>query len=228
MNDKKIDAAKEYFSSLFEMYGVDEKSLGWSKNKQDVRFEQIFKYIDGEIVSVLDVGCGFGDMYSYLERCGKYKQIDYCGIDIINSFIEIGKQKYEKKGAQFLCTSLMDFDSEKQWDWVVECGLFGLNLYDDEEQMYEYVRESMERAFLIANKGISFNFLSDKVDFRTSNKDFHLNPERILKMAFGLSRRVILDNSVMPFEFSVTVWKDDTFLPSTTIFESYIKESIRG
>ncbi len=224
MKGERTNTVIEYFESLYEKYGVDEKSLGWSKNKQDVRFEQIFKYITESELKVLDVGCGFGDMYSYLQKCGKYRQIDYCGIDIMSSFIEVAKKKHPSRNTQFICNSLMDLNSEQKWDWVVECGLFGLNLYENEDEMYEYVEESMKKAFSIANKGISFNFLSDKVDFRTSNTDFHISPERILKIAYGLSRCIILDNSVMPFEFSVTIWKDDTFSTNTTLFNSYLKE----
>lgn len=225
MKNENLNTAKTYFESLFEKYGIDEKSLGWSKNKQEVRFEQLFKYIKQTNVSVLDVGCGFGDLYSYLENCGNYDRLDYCGIDIVDSFIEVANKKHaHKENVQFQCTSLMTMNQEQSWDWVVECGLFGLMIYDTEEQMYQYLEESMKKAFALSKQGISFNFLSDKVDYRTSGTDFHVSPERVLQMAYGLSRRVILDNSVMPFEFNLTVWKNDTFSTGTTLFYDYLKE----
>lgn len=224
MNNERMSTVKEYFGSLYQKYGVDERSLGWSKNKQDIRFEQIFKYVNDKSISVLDVGCGFGDMYRYLNTCGKFLKVDYCGIDIMDSFIEEAAQKYREDDASFICCDLSGLPAHGKYDWVVECGLFGLNLFDTEPAMYEYIAESMKKAFTMAEKGISFNFLSDKVDYRTSSKDFHAKPEKILEIAYGLSRRVIIDNSVMPFEFCVTVWRDDKFSTDTTVFDIYYEE----
>jgi len=226
MTGAEKDKAIAYFESLYKQYGVDEKSLGWSKNKQNIRFEQVFKHIKESTISVLDVGCGFGDMYSYLEQSEKYVRLEYCGIDIMNSFLDVAKEKHSNNNTEFVCTGLLEYEPNRTWDWVVECGLFGLNVYGDEEKMYEYIEKSMQKAFLLADKGISFNFLSDKVDFRTSGTDFHISPERVLELAYRLSRRVILDNSIMPFEFTITVWKDDSFLAKTTVFESYLQGEV--
>jgi len=217
MNRENMSMVVTYFDSLYQKYGVDEKSLGWSKHKQDVRFEQVLKYLP-DCVSVLDAGCGFGDMYDYLQRSERFADVDYYGIDVVDTFVDIAKKKYPDIDTHFSCENLMELSVNHTWDWVVECGLFGLYIYNTEEAMYEYIKTSMAKSLEIANAGISFNFLSDKVDYKTSATDFHASPERILEIAYSFSRRVILDNSIMPFEFSVTVWKNDSFSTETTIY----------
>lgn len=218
MDEEKQDKARRYFDSLYQKYGVNEKSLGWSKNKQDIRFGCVLKYL-GENESVLDVGCGFGDMYQYLKRKEMYSYIDYYGIDIMKPFIDIAKDKNKEVSTHFLCKNMMELSIDDSWDWVVACGLFGLKIYDTKEEMYDYIRKTMERSLKHARKGISFYLLSDKVDYMASEKDFYASPVKILEMAYSFSRRVVLDNSDMPFEYCITVWKNDNFSIDTTVFE---------
>lgn len=216
MNVSEYANPIEYFEQLYKQHGMDEKSLGWSKHKQPLRFEQVCRSF-GNAQSILDVGCGFGDLYSYLQV--HYADFEYYGIDILDKFIVIAQQMHNTGNAKFACSDMKDLPWDRQWDWVVECGLFGLKQYD-ENGMYEYISQCMRSALGLSKKGIAFNFLSDKVDYKTSNQDFHASPEKVLNIAYGYSRRVILDNSVLPFEYCVTVWKDDGFSKDTTVFDA--------
>lgn len=214
MNNYKIDRPEDYFSALYEKYGIDERALGWSKHKQNYRFYQVSKYIrDGN--SILDIGCGFADLYGFLKN--KYTEIDYYGIDVMKDFIEVAVSKYEGDDLKLCHTDFNSLPWDRSWDWIVECGLFGLRLFDD-EGMYEYIERTLSKAIELSRVGVSFNFMSDKVDYKTSDSDFHVCPEKILAIAYKYSRRVILDNSILPFEYSITLWKNDTFLKETTVF----------
>ena len=214
MGSVRVEQPTKYFSSLYEKYGVDERSLGWSKHKQDYRFYQAARYMQ-DSNSVLDIGCGFADLYDYLRK--RFTGIEYYGIDVMEEYVNIAANKYQGENATFCCTDFWGIPWDRTWDWIVECGLFGLRQFDD-EGMYEYIDRTMKKAMDLANVGIAFNFLSDKVDYTTSGTDFHINPERILGMAYKYSRRVLLDNSILPFEYSVTIWKNDGFLKEKTVF----------
>jgi len=113
----------------------------------------------------------------------------------------------------------MEFDT--QYDIIVASGVFNFKLL--EESNYQFIEAFMEKAFGMASEGIAFDFLSDKVDYQYAHT-FHSSPSRILEMAYGFSRNVMLNNSYMPFEFTVTVFKDDTFDPGDTIFTRYKHE----
>jgi hypothetical protein len=62
--------------------------------------------------------------------------------------------------------------------------------------------------------------LSDKVDYKLPHT-FHCAPERALAMAYGLTRNVVLRSDYMPFEFSLFMYKDDTFSSEDTLFHRY-------
>lgn len=225
MVEVKLDISNNVYGSLYQKYGVDERSLGWTKNKQDIRFEQLLRYIeDKKKMSILDVGCGFGDLYQYIKDYRNVPEVEYYGIDILESFVEVAKQNHEDIKEKIQCCALSDLSPEPSYDWVVECGIFAVNVAGTEEDMYSYIAETMKKAFEMSKEGISFYFLSDKVDYKTPNS-FHARPEKILEMAYQLSRRVILDNSVMPFEYCITIWKNDKFAVETTVYDSYYQKN---
>ena len=153
MEKVHLELAREHYQSLYQQYGVDEKSLGWTKNKQDIRFEQLMRYIQGESVSILDVGCGFGDLYRYLRETKKPKQIDYCGIDIMAPFIQEAQRRYAQETARFYHCSLSELKEETVYDWVVECGMFGTRITESEQEMYSYIEDTMQKSFQLARGG---------------------------------------------------------------------------
>lgn len=222
-----------YYQGLFQSYGVDERSLGWTKQKQNIRFKELMKHVflkrqpfQNQKITLLDLGCGFGGLNLFLEKEG-YRDVDYYGLDIMPDFIRIAKNLNKHIEDHFYCSDFTDFTllNTRTWDWIVESGIFGHQLHDTEDACYEYIRDVMAKSLSICNIGICFDFLSDKVDYRTSEHDFHAKPESILELAYGFSRNVMLDNSVMPFEFNITIWKDDSF-SDRTIFSDYV-ESVR-
>lgn len=227
MSEYKMNQLKNYYEPLYEKFGVNERSLGWTKNKQAIRFEQLLSYFNvGEgnrCYSLLDVGCGFADLNGYIKQNqDKYRNLSYNGIDMMPNFIEVAKSIYPEDKDNIVYSDFMKQDfGDITYDIIVGSGTFGVMVSDDEDIMYDYVSGLMGKAFDISNIGISFNFMSNNVDVKGSKIGFYSDPCRILKIAFGLSKRVVLDNSIMPFEYCVTIWKDDSFAKETTVFNNY-------
>lgn len=217
----------DYYRDIFGKYGAnDERSLGWSKNKQYVRFAQLFRFLFSSVEenfkkSLLDIGCGFGDMYAFLKKSELQDNIDYYGIDMMQEFIDVAVSNHPDKKDDFRCLEFLSMDESVKYDYCVASGIFGHKIFDTEDEIYEQVEKTMQKALNVCNIGVSFDFLSDKVDYRTSTEDFHASPAKILEIAYKFSRRVILDNSAMPFEFCITVFKDDSFSKENTIFTKY-------
>jgi len=204
-------------SSLFNEFGDDERSLGWTKKKQNLRFQQIVSRLNIMNKEILDIGCGFGDLYSYL-KLNNDVLFNYTGIDIMPEFIELAKKK-NPEGC-FLTADFMNWDSNKRFDYIIACGCF-FNLDPiNEDESYSFINDFISKALsaLHENGLICLHFLNDKVDYHTSKEDFHVSPERVLSISYGYSRRVILDNSVFPFETCIYIYKDDSFSKETTVF----------
>ena len=65
--------------------------------------------------------------------------------------------------------------------------------------------------------GLAVNFITDKVDYKHDH-NFNSSPEKILSIAYNLSKRIVLRNDTFPFEFSIIIYKDDTFRKEKTLF----------
>lgn len=214
------DLVIDRYSNRFKKFGNHPKTLGWDKGKQDLRYHILFEEFNLEGKSILDIGCGFGDANKLL--MDKVSNYTYVGIDIVEDLIVEAKRIYKDKGnIEFILDDFLKHNIESSYDVVVASGVFNFKLQDGGN--YMFINSFMQKAFSLANIGIAFDFLSDKVDFQYEHT-FHSSPNKILDMAYDLSKNVILKNNYMPFEFSVMIFKDQSFNKDDTIFTRYKNE----
>lgn len=204
------------YQRLFALHGYAPQSLGWDKGKQFLRFHQLTSNWDLRGASILDVGCGFGDFVKYA-RAVNIEHGMYTGIDLVGEFIEEGRQRFGSPRVTFEQASLEEYEPPSPFDYVIASGTFNLRI--DGVDGYEHIRRSLTKMFQLSNIAVSADFISDKVD-RAHAHNFNSSPERILSIAYGLSRNVILRNDYFPFEFCVTIYKDDSFDRSSTTFSA--------
>ena len=68
------------YQKAFKKYGVHPKTLRWiSEKSAELHLKELVADLDFEGKSVLDVGCGFGDILPHISR--KAKKFDFTGID---------------------------------------------------------------------------------------------------------------------------------------------------
>ena len=215
-----------YYQNLYKNYGYSEKSLGWTKNKQIIRFKTLLRFLQLQEAELLDIGCGFGDMLTYITRNLDNYHINYQGIDIMEEFIEQARILHgDLYDNRFHCGDFMAMECPRGGaaDYIVASGVFGFRLFDSEDEQYRYIDRFIRKSLEWSRKAAAMDFLSDKVDYHSGTTDFHANPQKILEIAYKHSRNVILDNSVMPFEFCLTIFKDDSFRKETTVFNAYLE-----
>ena len=210
-------AMQQRYSQGFKQYGYSPKALSWDKGKQDVRFTILTSQYDFTGKSVLDIGCGFGDLNTVLTaRYGT--NYTYHGIDLVADLVNEGRHRFGAPHITFEVGNFLTDPPEVKYDYIVASGTFNLKLADLDG--YEFIAMCMDKAFNLAYDGIAFDFLSDKVDYQLADT-FHSAPERILQMAYTHTRNVVLRNDYMPFEFAAFLFKDDSFAREVTLFQRY-------
>lgn len=158
---------QKIYKSMHKNAAKPHESVGWlSEERQNIRFEKLTLNIAGGS-SLLDFGCGLGDLWGYIFKQGI--DIKYFGIDIIEEFVLIAKNRYPK--ANFAKASI--FDIKERFDYVLSSGVYAFSK-----------REVFERAivhsFDLATKEYRFNVLVDANGsgyFRISQKEL----ERFVK-----------------------------------------------
>ncbi|MBO5975146.1 MAG: class I SAM-dependent methyltransferase [Paludibacteraceae bacterium] len=208
---------KSFYRTRYNQWGCSPKSLGWDKGNQSVRFDVLTSHYSFEKKTVLDIGCGFGDLVNVLEK--KASCFEYTGIDLSDDFVQRATQLHPD--CEFFQQDILSFAPQKMFDYAIASGTFNLKLQGVDQ--YEFIEEVIKKTLQLCTDGFAFDFLSDKVDYR-KEETFHYSPERILSIAYKYSRNVMLRNDYMPFEFSLFLSKDDSFEKHDTLFCKYKNE----
>tara|TARA_X000000368_G_scaffold199442_1_gene157532 strand:+ start:21196 stop:21825 length:630 start_codon:yes stop_codon:yes gene_type:complete len=198
------------YQQLYEKYGISPEAVKARDLKQQLlRFEQLLACSDVEMDdSILDVGCGSGELLSYMRKIGLNGE--YCGVDFIKEFVEHGNNFFKKDTASnFIQIDIENDDIPKSFDWVILSGVFN-DLRDDSE-MFFY--STLDKMFKSSTKGIVFNSLTKYVDYEDNNL-FYTYPDKVMRYCLeNFSKYIVLKTNyqlkkdTIPFEYSLCVYK---------------------
>lgn len=170
---------------------------GWSSpQSQSDRFQALLRAAQFEGGSVIDYGCGSGDLFGYLQSSGY--AFDYLGLDQNSDMIRIAKAKY---GARFDVIGLDEvfFSSA---DYIFCSGVFQ---FRDSDNPYYY--DALIRSlFRQSKRCIAFNVLSaNRLKSEMVDEELYFEPREILGVAQATSQLWLLDHSYHPGLGDMTV-----------------------
>lgn len=152
--------------------------------------------------SVLDLGCGLGDLWPFFQDRGL--DVDYTGFDINQTLIDAARERHPD--VAFKVHDILE-EQGPRFDWVVSTSCFNLKLAGGDN--YELAERVLRTAFRHARRGVAVDFLTSYVDF-PSAEGFHYEPERIFQIAKRITRRVAIRHDYPLFEFAVYLYPDFT------------------
>jgi len=208
-----LKTLKSIYQDRWRVYGPSPQSLGWTKGKQAIRFHALLADLSCDGKSLLDVGCGFGDLNSAIRERGH--SYTYHGIDMVPEFINYGRSRYGSPSTTFAVSDLDSDVCDRTFDYVVGIGIFGYRLADEDN--YRYIERTLASMFARCTDATAVDFLSSHVTFRRES-NFYADPARILSIALGMTRRVLLRHDYLPFEFGLVLFKDDSYDKDQAIF----------
>jgi SAM-dependent methyltransferase len=210
MNELDKKSYIERYNSRFETHGHDIKTLGWggNKKKQFLRFQTVVElknFINSnQIKSILDIGCGFGDMGGEFLKLN-FPEIKYVGVDINSLLIQEGKVRYPELDLRTL--DILEDSFEEKFDIVCESGIFNYKLKN--EIQLNYILKMIKKMYSLANYGVSCDFLSTFVDFQHEGA-YHMNEYSALEIGKQFSKRIVIRNDYLDYEYCMYIIKDDT------------------
>lgn len=194
---------KEGYQEKFQKYGVDPKSLFWKgKGAAHQRFRQIWAEIDFTNKSVLDIGCGFGEMGKFLTK--RYEGVNYTGYDIVPEFIEEAKKQLPD--SHFEVKDLFKDSIEEKFDVVIASGVLNSNVEDN----MQYRKDAIGKMFGYTNDVFVFNMLGNHPQPEnndTTSNIWYADSMEILEYCLTLTRRVVLRHHYNPKDFTIFMYK---------------------
>jgi SAM-dependent methyltransferase len=220
--EDRLDYVQRYEKRLQE-FGYSPATLGWGVNgRQEVRFSVLAEpALRMPESSVLDVGCGFCDLYDFLDNRGW--QGRYTGIDIVPGLLEVAKERHPGLDVRELDIT-DDSALLEEYDFVISSGVLNAALPSGSNEAHiEVALRSMYRRSRFAT---CVDFLSSYVDFQKPGA-YHTDPGWALAAAKRLTRRVLLRHDYMPYEFSLLLFRDDV-VSERKVFRAFEDELETG
>ncbi len=215
MNESYKKKMIQRYEERYRQFGRSPQTLGWGKGgRQEIRFsiltDPILSLPD---THVLDIGCGFADLYDFLIVQGWRGQ--YTGVEVVPSLIREAHKKHSQ--LEIIEADFLEWETgDKQYDAVVASGIFNAK---DDPDMNLCIHSTLKKMLAVCRIYAAADFMSTNVDYQHEIAH-HSDPRQMLDLGFSLTRRVQLRHDYMPYEFSLFLFKDDS-INQRNIFASY-------
>ena len=186
----------------------DVKELGWSSKESQILRFRVIKQIGMscetyEPETVLDVGCGFGDMARYVS----WASMAYTGIDINPKAIKIAKSRLLLPPHCFKVADILNI--KKKYDWVIASGLFSKGDNDGNKWKRETFKK-LKHMYKICRKGVAVNFLSNLRDHKGRKmEDHYADPDWVIQhMVYPITHKFTLRHDYKDNDFTIYMYKE--------------------
>lgn len=165
-------------NSLYKTFLELSVDDGWSYDDKIENFQimtNIAEYTNTPLSNhtLLDVGCGTGDLYEYLLQ---YENVLYTGIDIFEQGVKKAQTKFPE--GEFLEQDFLKLE-DKSFDFVFSSGALTTKLHtDNNEVLFSWVKKMWE----VARIGVVFNVLLERYKGDYSYNLFVYNRQKVLEL----------------------------------------------
>ncbi len=154
--------------------------------------------------SVLDIGCGFADLYSYLRAegwCGHYT-----GIDLVPGLLDVARAHHPSLDLRQLDISGAEHSELATYDLVLASGVFNVSL--EHEDNLTQIETALMNMLAHAKGLVAVDFSSTWVDFEKPGV-WYTSPSQALAIGRVLTRRMALRLDYLPDEIALFLHRDE-------------------
>lgn len=190
---------REDYDEAFEKYGAGPKALlWWDYRSMAIRFRELVKDVPIDGKSVLDAGCGMGDLLPYLYS--KSTNFRYLGVDKSENFIEVAKKRYE--GHHFKVGNPFS-QPEGMFDIVLSSGVMNGNVDNWLLKRKKMIKALWEQT----GEVLAFNMAGGLKPIRHDSLIAYADAQVVFDFCKTLSRRVILKADYLEKDFAIVMYK---------------------
>lgn len=182
------------FSEGCKTYGT----RGWaatlhdSEETQLAQFYSMSRTISMNGKSVLDVGCGQGDLLTFMDR-NKIVPSKYVGIDICQDMLDIAKQKHPQ--GNFQKQHILEMPDDDKYDIVVACAVLNMLIGTVAEQ-HGYVKSCLKKMFDLSKHITGVTFLTTAGVSNVSPGLHQYDPGKVFDYCLTLTTTACLDHTL--------------------------------
>lgn len=210
-----FDRVRSLYREQFRRHGDSPAGVFWPKGRQNLRWQALTAAVDVPMFDLLDYGCGLGHMRTWLAE--RHPQARYTGVDLLEEYVEHARREAPGAMFQLVCGPA---DVVGEYDYTVLSGVFNIRYIDGEREHEAIVFDVLEQLFTRTRRALAVNFQTPFADF-VQEGSYHQDLGRLLDFAVGrLSRRFTVDHATLPYEYTLTVWRNDRVRRPEAVFEA--------
>ena len=190
----RIDNETFYSASLTK-HGKTPRGVHWnSQRSQEVRFKTLCRFLPRNLArtSLADAGCGFGDLYLYLQS-QRRRPKSYTGLEVMPQMAEEAR---ERTGCEIRSCDILK-DPLPEADYYLCSGAMNI-LTRFETHLF------IRRCFEASRKGFIFNLLEGDDASMVYN---YFQPEEIKQLGRELGAKIKITRGYLPRDFTAVFYK---------------------
>lgn len=201
-----IDRIRKHYLPRLSREGKNYKKLDWAaEHSQLARFEVLLRAVDLQGLSLLDVGCGLGDLAGFLDD--HQVTVDYTGLDVLDEMVTLARQSHPLK--RFVVGDLFEEGSDplpgESFDVVFCSGALNLNL----ENNLRFAARALSVMAERTRHCLVVNFLHARQPAEDP-RYFHYDPADIEELLGSLCLDVRIIDDYLPNDFTAVATKPRT------------------
>jgi SAM-dependent methyltransferase len=187
---------EDIYQHGLKKYGESPQAMHWSDySAQALRFKPLVSSLDLEGKSILDAGCGFGDLLPFLYT--RADNFDYLGVDSNKDFIKVAKKRY--LGHRFQVGDPFAKKGRAQFDVVLTSGTLNQNVSDWMAQRQKMITN----LFSLTNQVLAFNMAGGFHPIPSASVIAYADANEILQFCLSLTTKVTIRADYLNTDFTV-------------------------
>ena len=179
-----------FYRSALARYGENAEGVHWDSTRaQQVRFAALRAFLPADLsaLTLVDVGCGLGDLHGFLAAAGELPAC-YIGVDCVEPMVAIARSR---TGCRVLQRDVLT-DRLPGGDFYVCSGAMN-TLTPEETELF------IRRCFAAARRGFVFNLLKGRSRPGAFN---HCLPADLRGLAEALGVEPLFADNYLPADFT--------------------------
>lgn len=196
---KSLQNIQQFWDNRAKNTDDDYAKVDTSMRTQRMRFEAFVTSHDLHNKSILDVGCGVGDLWQHLQRHNI--DCDYLGTDLSSEMIKRCRERFPE--TSFEAQNIVEWETEKTFDYVVAIAIHNIKIANG----WEILKQVTTRQFELCTTAAHLSLLTDRFE----GYDDHIQPwrvERVMEFALTLTPYVLIQHHYLPHDFSITLYRE--------------------
>lgn len=188
------------YNKGFNDHGESPKALQWTSYKSAaIRYRQLVNDLELGNKSILDAGCGMGDLLPYIYA--KTANFQYLGVDVTPEFIDIAKKRYH--GHEFQVADPFSDEFTERFDVVVSSGVLNAN----KPSWLEERKQRIQKLYVIADEVLAFNMAGGLAPLPEGKKVAYARALDILNFCISLTPKIIFKSHYHRKDFTIVMFK---------------------